>query len=39
MGFADGGKDRFGGYVMDPEPVVADRDGLLHVQPLAQAAE
>jgi beta-fructofuranosidase len=39
LGFADGGKDHFGGYVMDPEPVVVGKDGLLQVQPLAQAAE
>jgi beta-fructofuranosidase len=39
LGFADGGKDRFGGYVMDPEPVAVSPDGLLHVIPLSQAAE
>lgn len=39
VGFADGGKDRFGGYVMDPEPVTVAPDGLLHVTPLSQAAE
>ena len=39
LGFAHGPNDQFGGYVMDPEPVVARPDGLLHVQPLAQAAE
>lgn len=39
LGFADGGKDRFGGYVMDPEPVAIDPDGLLHIAPLSQAAE
>ena len=39
MGFADGGKDRFGGYVMDPEPVTVGPDGLLHIPPLSQAAE
>lgn len=39
LGFADGGRDRFGGYVMDPEPVIVGPDGLLHVEPLAQAAE
>jgi len=39
MGFADGGKDNFGGYVMDPESVVAGKDGLLSVIPSAQAAE
>ena len=39
LGFADGGKDRFGGYVMDPEPVDIGPDGLLSVRPHAQAAE
>ncbi len=39
LGFADGGKDRFGGYVMDPEPVIVGEGGLLHVAPLSQAAE
>ena len=39
LGFADGGKDRFGGYVMDPEPVQVGADGLLRVVPLSQAAE
>lgn len=39
MGFADGGKEHFGGYVMDPEPVVVGPDGLLQVAPLTQAAE
>jgi beta-fructofuranosidase len=36
LGFADGGKDVFGGYVMDPEPVTVDADGLLHVTPSAR---
>jgi beta-fructofuranosidase len=39
LGFADGGKDRFGGFVMDPEPVIVGADGLLHVTPNAQATE
>ncbi len=39
MGFADGGKDRFGGYVMDPEPVAVGDNGLLHVTHLQQAEE
>ena len=39
LGFADGGKAHFGGYVMDPEPVVASANGLLRVQRLAKAAE
>jgi beta-fructofuranosidase len=39
MGFADGGKDRFGGYVMDPEPVTVGPDGLLRVTPTPLAAE
>jgi len=39
LGFADGGKDKFGGYVMNPEPVVVGEGGLVPVAPLAQAAE
>lgn len=39
LGFADGGKDKFGGYVMNPEPVVVGADGLLSVVPTALAAE
>jgi len=39
LGFADGGKDKFGGYVMDPEPVEVGKDGLLHVVPGRKAAE
>lgn len=40
MGFADQQPDgRFGGYVMDPEPVIVDEEGLLRVMPDAQAAE
>ena len=39
LGFADGGEAHFGGYVMDPEPVVASANGLLRVQRLAKAAE
>jgi beta-fructofuranosidase len=31
MGFADGGKDKFGGVIMDPEPVTLGPDGLLRV--------
>jgi beta-fructofuranosidase len=31
LGFADGGKANFGGYILDPVPVLADQDGLLHV--------
>lgn len=31
MGFADGGKANFGGYVMDPEPVAVLSDGRLVV--------
>lgn len=31
LGFADGGKDKFGGYIMDPEPVTVTPDGLLHL--------
>lgn len=39
LGFADGGKDRFGGYVMNPDPVTVGPDGLLSVTPIARAAE
>jgi beta-fructofuranosidase len=39
LGFADNGKADFGGYVMDPEPVVVGGDGLLSVVPNKQAAE
>jgi beta-fructofuranosidase len=39
LGFADGGKDQFGGYIMDPQPVTVGADGLLQVQPFAKAAE
>ena len=39
LGFADGGKDQFGGYVMNPERILVGPDGLLSVAPLARAAE
>ena len=39
LGFAHGPNDAFGGYVMDPEPVIVSPDGLLHIQPPAQPAE
>lgn len=39
LGFADGGKENFGGFVMDPEPVAVGADGLLRAIPLAHAAE
>lgn len=39
LGFADGGRANFGGYIMDPEPVVALPDGRLRVVPVSQAAE
>ena len=39
LGFADNGKENFGGYVMNPEPVVVGADGLLQIIHLAQAAE
>ncbi len=39
LGFSDNGKADFGGYVMDPEPVVVGHDGLLSVVPIANAAE
>jgi beta-fructofuranosidase len=32
LGFADGGKENFGGYVMDPEPVDVLADGRLKVR-------
>ena len=38
LGFADGGKDKFGGYVMDPEPVTVGADGLLRVVALQPTA-
>ena len=31
IGFADGGRAAFGGYLLDPEPVRVDSAGLLHV--------
>jgi beta-fructofuranosidase len=34
MGFADGGKDKFGGYVMDPVPLKVDDQGLLYIEPV-----
>ena len=39
LGFADGGKDRFGGYIMDPEAVSVGADGLLSVETRLKAAE
>lgn len=36
LGFADGGKENFGGYVMDPEQVVVSPDGLLSIAPVAE---
>ncbi|WP_282027074.1 levansucrase [Limimaricola cinnabarinus] len=33
MGFADGGKAAFGGYVLDPVPLGVDGDGLLFIAP------
>ena len=38
LGFADGGKDKFGGYIMDPEPVTVGADGLLRVVALQPTA-
>jgi beta-fructofuranosidase len=32
MGFRDGGKEAFGGYVMDPVPVKVDAEGLLYIE-------
>ncbi len=34
MGFADGGKDKFGGYVMDPVPLKVGDQGLLYIEPV-----
>ncbi|MGX9856389.1 levansucrase [Limimaricola variabilis] len=31
MGFSDGGKENFGGYVMDPVPLEVDGDGQLRI--------
>lgn len=39
LGFADGGKAHFGGYIMDPEPVEVLADGRLSVVPNKAAAE
>ena len=39
MGFADGGRERFAGHVMDPEPVDFAADGTMTVRRAAQAAE
>jgi len=39
LGFADGGKAHFGGYIMDPEPVEVLADGRLEVAPARRAAE
>ncbi len=39
LGFADGGKDQFGGYIMNPEPVLVQPDGLLAIVPMSKAAE
>ncbi|MCE0505921.1 levansucrase [Roseivivax sp. GX 12232] len=32
MGFRDGDKKTFGGYVMDPVPLKTDAEGLLHIE-------
>jgi beta-fructofuranosidase len=39
LGFADHTPGGFGGYIMDPEPVTIGPNGLLHIEPQAQAAE
>lgn len=39
MGFADGGRENFQGFVMDPAPVDVDVDGYLALRTAAQAAE
>ena len=37
IGFADGGRAEFGGYLLDPEPVVIDATGLLHIDNTPEA--
>ena len=39
LGFANGGKDKCGGYVINPERILVGPDGLLCVAPTARAAE
>ena len=39
IGFADKDRANFGGYLLDPEPVAVDADGLLHVAAKSEAAE
>ena len=39
LGFADRPDGTFQGYIMDPQPVDVDRNGLLHLRVLSQAAE
>ena len=39
LGFADGGKAHFGGYITDPDPVQVLSDGRLQVVPARGAAE
>ncbi|WP_299908520.1 levansucrase [uncultured Paracoccus sp.] len=39
LGFADHTPEGFGGYVMDPEPVLIGRNGLLSVEPQTETAE
>lgn len=39
LGFADRGKENFGGFIMDPDPVELGQDSLLHVAPQIQPAE
>ena len=39
LGFADRGKENFGGFITDPEPVELGPDGLLRVVPQPQATE
>lgn len=39
MGFADGGREHFQGYIMNPEPVSVDGSGHLILSLTAQAAE
>ncbi|MBU1175447.1 MAG: glycoside hydrolase family 68 protein [Alphaproteobacteria bacterium] len=39
LGFADGGKTDFGGYIFDPEPVSVDAEGLLRIVTNGKAAD
>jgi beta-fructofuranosidase len=39
LGFADKSREHFGGYILDPEPVFVDGDGLLHLAGTSEAEE